>query len=357
MTTGLDGVVVARTVLSEVDGERGRLIMRGLPVEDLAGRLSFEAAAARLWDGLAPSPETETEAGVAEALGRARVAAFARLKGLMPAAAELPAIDGLRLGLSALADEPEAHHRVTGAVPVFLAGLMRVRQGLAPVAPDPASGHVADFLRMLRGAPASSAEVAALEAYLVTVMEHGMNASTFTARVIASTRAGVVASVVGAIGALKGPLHGGAPGPVLDMLDAIGRPETIDAWLAEELAAGQRLMGFGHRIYRVRDPRADVLKGVVARLRAQGDGRLAFAEQVEREALAALAAHKPDRPLDTNVEFYTALLLEALELPREAFTAVFAVGRMAGWVAHVHEQLREGHLLRPQSEYVGPPVL
>jgi citrate synthase len=355
MTTGLDGVVVARTILSEVDGEHGRLIMRGRPVEDLAGRLSFEAAADRLWDGL--SPEPESEASVAEALGRARVAAFERLKGLFEAAAALPAIDGLRLGLAALPDEAEvaSHHLVTGAIPVFLAGLMRTRQGLAPVAPDPASGHVADFLRMLRGEPASAAEVAALEAYLVTVMEHGMNASTFTARVIASTRAGVVASVVGAVGALKGPLHGGAPGPVLDMLDAIGTPERIDAWLAEELAAGQRLMGFGHRIYRVRDPRADVLKREVARLRAGTDNaRLAFAGEVERRALKALAAHKPDRPLDTNVEFYTALLLEAIGLDRELFTPVFAMGRVVGWTAHVFEQERTGRLLRPQSEYIGP---
>jgi citrate synthase len=181
-----------------------------------------------------------------------------------------------------------------------------------------------------------------------------MNASTFTARVIASTRAGVVASVVGALCALKGPLHGGAPGPVLDMLDGIGAAENIGPWLQRALAEGDRLMGFGHRIYRVRDPRADVLKGVVARLRTGGDARLAFAEQVEREALAALAAHKPDRKLDTNVEFYTALLLEALGLPREAFTAVFAMGRVAGWTAHVYEQLKEGRLMRPQSVYVGP---
>jgi citrate synthase len=200
---------------------------------------------------------------------------------------------------------------------------------------------------------ADPAKAAALDAYLATVAEHGMNASTFTARVIASTRAGVVAAVVGALCALKGPLHGGAPGPVLDMLDAIGTPEDIQPWLQQALAEGDRLMGFGHRIYRVRDPRADVLKGVVARLRSGGDARLAFAERVEREALAALAAHKPDRKLDTNVEFYTALLLEALGLPREAFTAVFAMGRVAGWTAHVHEQLREGRLMRPQSVYVG----
>jgi citrate synthase len=231
--------------------------------------------------------------------------------------------------------------------------MMRARKGLAPVAPNPQLGHVADFMRMLRGTPATAAEVAALEAYLVTVMEHGMNASTFTARVIASTRAGVVAAVVGAIGALKGPLHGGAPGPVLDMLDAIGSVDRIDEWLDAELASGQRLMGFGHRIYKVRDPRADVLKREVGKLRTDGNTRLAFAEEVERRALRALAAHKPDRPLDTNVEFYTALLLEAVGLDRELFTSVFAMGRVVGWTAHVYEQVLTGRLLRPQSEYVG----
>lgn len=354
MTTGLDGVVVANTILSEVDGDQGRLIIRGLPVDDLAGHLGFEAAAARLWDGLSPEPETAES--VAEALGAARRVAFARLEGLMGAGAELPAIDGLRLGLAALPDVSDVapHHLVTGAVPVFLAGLMRVKRGLQPLAPDPTLGQAADFLRMLHGEQASDEAAAALEAYLVTVMEHGMNASTFTARVIASTRAGVVASVVGALGALKGPLHGGAPGPVLDMLDAIGKPAHIADWLADALKAGQRLMGFGHRIYRVRDPRADVLKRVVGTLRSEGNTRLAFAEQVEREALRALAAHKPDRPLDTNVEFYTALLLEAVGLEREAFTPVFAMGRVVGWTAHVFEQERTGRLMRPQSAYVGP---
>jgi citrate synthase len=207
---------------------------------------------------------------------------------------------------------------------------------------------------MLRGAEPTAAEAAALDAYLVTVAEHGMNASTFTARVIASTRSDVVSAVVGALGALKGPLHGGAPGPVLDMLDAIGTPENIDAWLSAELASGRRLMGFGHRIYHVRDPRADVLKGVVSRLKRAGAGRIAFAEAVEQGAIAAPARHKPDRPLQTNVEFYTALLLEAVGLDRELFTAVFAMGRVAGWTAHVFEQQQSGRLLRPQSEYVGP---
>jgi citrate synthase len=354
MNTGLDGVVVAQTILSEVDGERGRLIIRGFPVEELAGEVPFEAAAAKLWDGL--STLKETEQGVKSALGKARSLAFERLSPLFSAARDLTFIDGLRLGLSGLSDKEEMphHYLATGAIPVFLAALVRDRKGLEPVAPDPSLSQSADFLRMARGERASVDEEFALDAYLVTIMEHGMNASTFTARVIASTRAGTFSSIVGALCALKGPLHGGAPGPVLDMLDEIGQPERIESWLKEQLSSGERLMGFGHRIYKVRDPRADVLKGVVARLRKTGNDRLTFAERVEQAALKALAAHKPDRPLHTNVEFYTALVLDAIGLEREMFTPAFAMGRVVGWTAHVYEQEKTGRLMRPQSEYIGP---
>jgi len=236
---------------------------------------------------------------------------------------------------------------------VFLAALIRTATGLAPIAPDPALSTAADLLRMLRGAPASTVEVAALDAYLTTVSDHGFNASTFTARVVASTQAGLVPAVVAALAALEGPLHGGAPGPVLDMLDGIGGAENIKPWLKSRLTSGERLMGFGHRVYKVRDPRADVLKQVVRTL-SRDAGRLAFAEQVETDAIAILARVKPGRRLDTNVEFYTALLLEALAIPRNAFTAIFAVGRVAGWVAHALEQARDGRLIRPLSRYVGP---
>jgi citrate synthase len=346
MRDGLDGVVAARTVLSEVDGERGRLIVRGADIEDLAGRLSFEAMAERLWDGLAPAG--------ALGFGAARERAWRRVPDLLRAAAGLPVIDGLRAGLALLPEGADAHLRVSAAVPVFAAALSRRARGLDPVAPDPALGHAADYLRMLRGQPAAPEEVRALETYLVTVADHGMNASTFTARVIASTRAGVVSAVVGALCALKGPLHGGAPGPVLDMLDAIAGEAGIASWIERALADGERLMGFGHRVYRTRDPRADILKAVVLGLRTAGAGRLAFAGEVERAALAALRARHPDRPLDTNVEFYTALALEALAIPRDLFTPTFAVGRVLGWCAHVFEQVQGGRLIRPASEYVGP---
>ncbi|HKP78927.1 MAG TPA: citrate synthase, partial [Phenylobacterium sp.] len=225
--------------------------------------------------------------------------------------------------------------------------------GEAPVAPDPTLTHAADILRMLRGAPASRAEADALDTYLVTVVDHGLNASTFAARVVASTRAGLTSAVLAGISALKGPLHGGAPGPVIEMLDQIGEPANARAWIEAALARGDRLMGFGHRVYKVRDPRADALKGAVRWLDAR-QGRLEFAEAVEAAALAILREHKPNRSLETNVEFYTALLLEALAFPPGAFTCVFAMGRVAGWLAHAREQLAGGRLIRPASVYVGP---
>ncbi len=196
-------------------------------------------------------------------------------------------------------------------------------------------------------------EVAALDAYFVTVCDHGMNASTFATRVVASTQADLFAAVTAGYCALTGPLHGGAPEPVLDMLDAIGTREGIQPWVDSALARGERLMGFGHRIYRVRDPRADVLKEAIERLAVNGTD-LPFAGEVEAYIRAALKRKNPDRPIDTNVEFFTAILLDALTIPRQAFTPIFAVARSAGWTAHAREQQRCGRLIRPSSAYIGP---
>ena len=205
---------------------------------------------------------------------------------------------------------------------------------------------------MIRGQRAGAVFEKGLDTYLATVADHGFNASTFTARVVASTDAGLISSVLAGLCALKGPKHGGAPGPVLDMLDEIGDASRAEAWFDDAFFRNVTLMGFGHRIYKVRDPRADVLKEAVAKL-PETSGRLAYASEVEKGAIAALRRHKPGRRLDTNVEYYTALLLEALDIPREAFTALFAVGRVAGWSAHVFEQEKGGRIIRPQSNYVG----
>jgi citrate synthase len=202
----------------------------------------------------------------------------------------------------------------------------------------------------------SPAKAKGLEAYLVVVSDHGMNASTFTARVIASTGSDLVSAVVGAIGALKGPLHGGAPGPVLEMLDSIGQPDHAIQWLEAEINAGRRIMGMGHRIYRVRDPRAAVLEQAVLRLERSGIGtpRLKLARAVEEAAEGLLRKRHPDRPLNANVEFYTAVLLDALGFPRTLFSSLFACGRVVGWCAHVAEQRATGRLIRPESRYIGP---
>ncbi|MFO0633254.1 MAG: citrate/2-methylcitrate synthase [Nannocystaceae bacterium] len=266
-------------------------------------------------------------------------------------------MDAVR-GAVALLHEDTAALDVVATVAVATAWVDRRWRDVAARRRDPISGldHAGDLLRMMGGVPARAP---ALARYLVTVSDHGMNASTFAARVVTSTGADPVSAVVAALGALKGPLHGGAPGPVLDMLDAIGEPARAHAWLLGELDAGRRIMGMGHRIYRVRDPRAAALEQAItslepdAGMHGRGGARLALARAVEREATALLSARHPDRPLAANVEFYTAVLLEALEIPREAFTAIFACGRVAGWLAHVEEQRRCGRLVRPQSQYVG----
>ncbi len=286
------------------------------------------------------------------ALGRA--AAFERLPAIMPATAGLPTVEAFRVGVAAISASPDLLPEVAivGAMPVLAAALVRQADGLPPVAPDVSLGHAADLLRMMRGKAATDEEVRAMDAYLVTVADHGMNASTFAARVVASTQANLFMAVTAGYCALTGPLHGGAPEPVLDMLDAIATPDRIAGWIDAALARGERLMGFGHRVYKVRDPRADVLKRAVARLGGRG-ADLGFAAEVEAYARQALETAKPDRKLDTNVEFYTAILLDTLKIPRRAFTPVFAVGRSAGWTAHALEQQRTGRLLRPTSIYTG----
>jgi citrate synthase len=346
---GLEGIVVADTRLSDVDGNRGRLIVGGRDVETLAGHVSFEKVCALLWGA--------SEASVRAALGRGRQRAWARLSSLGDALDAADGMEALRTAISHLRGTDEAcNEDIVGAMAVFLAAWNRGRHGAPPRAPDPSLGHAADLFRMaFEDAPAPS-RVAALETYLVTVVEHGMNASTFAARVVASTGADTVSAVVAAIGALKGPLHGGAPGPVLDMLDAIGEPANAVDWLAKEVAAGRRIMGMGHRVYRVRDPRAAVLENALVALVRSGCStpRLALARAVEQAAVGVLRAKYPDRPLLANVEFYTAVLLDALGVPRTLFTPMFAASRAAGWCAHVAEQRANGRLIRPASRYVGP---
>ena len=355
MSDGLEGVIAANTVLSDVDGLAGCLVIRGYSLDDLAGRTRFEDVAHLLFDGFFDDMPSDLTA----ALGAARLAVFAETAAIDAGLLKLTPVEAMRALTGRLADGDglDTALKLLAAPAVFIPAVVRAQAGQSLVPPDASLRHSADILRMLRGRPASAAEADALDAYLVTVSDHGLNASTFAARVVASTQAGLTSAVLAGISALKGPLHGGAPGPVIDMLDGIGRPENARAWLEAALDRGERLMGFGHRVYRVRDPRADVLKAAVRRM-SEGSsvlpGRVAFAEAVEKAALAILRDRKPDRPLDINVEFYTALLLEALAFPPSTFTGVFAMGRVAGWIAHAREQLAGGRLIRPASRYIGP---
>ena len=350
----LEDVVVAETSLSHVDGEKGELIVRGNRIDDLAGQVSFEEAAELLWSGFLTEP-VET---MSKALGAARLQAFETTQILAPLADKLQTIEWMRASLDAMpmAEDQQPAIQISGALPVFLAASFRLKQGLPLVSPNPEVGFAEDLLTMLHDETPTSEEADSLDRYLVTIADHGLNASTFTARVIASTQSDMRSAVSGAIGALKGPLHGGAPGPVLDMVDAIGAPDRADAWIADELAKGHRLMGFGHRIYRVRDPRADILKAGLSHLR-QTSRKVAHAVEIEEAALKALKKHKPERALETNVEFYTAILLDAIGIDRTLFTPLFAVGRTAGWTAHIMEQATSNKLIRPQSLYVGPEVV
>jgi citrate synthase len=363
---GLEGVVAAQTRLSHVDGQNGVLIVGGYQIEDLARHATFEEAAYLLWRGQLPD--------------RAQLAKLsadmAGLRELPPltlevlrAAKSAPPIDALRMASATLslgladpnAITPDADFtaatRLTACFPTAVAAHARIGKGLEPIPPRKDLPLAANFLYMIHGKAPDPAAAQALDAYWVTVMDHGMNASTFTARVIASTRSDLVSSITGALGALKGPLHGGAPGPVLDMLLEIRTADRAEVWLRNELAQGRRIMGFGHRIYKVRDPRAEVLSHVAERMgHAQLENRHLYelARDVEQTALRVLAEAKPGRNLRTNVEFYTALVLQALGLEPKQFVAMFACGRTAGWCAHVIEQHAEDHLIRPQSQYIGP---
>ena len=360
MSEGLEGVVAASTRLSQVDGEAGRLIIAGYAVDDLAPAATFEQVAYLLLNGRLPGPdESTTFAHDLAARRELPHAAIALLR--EAAAANTKTMDALRmatpvLSLGSREDPVEDAMTAIAAFPTIVGTYWRSRRGESPAPVRSDLGHAAHYLQQLSGSEPTPERARALETYLNTVCDHGLNASTFAARVIVSTKSDVISAIGGAVGALKGPLHGGAPGPALDMVFEIGKPERAEAVIRAMLDRGERIMGFGHRVYRVRDPRADVLAAAAERFYSSDGDRSIYelARHVEATALRLLREKKPDRRLDTNVEFYTALLLHGIGLPTELFTPTFAVGRVLGWSAHCLEQLRDGRLIRPQSLYVGP---
>ncbi len=358
---GLKGVVAAQTLLSRIDGDAGELIVGGFPLESLAHNASYEEMLHLLWNDRLPDARQLNE--VTEALAIARPLPEATISLLRAAAAGgAPVIDALRMGVSTLSlgcpaslDERTGALTVVARFPTLVAAYWRLLNGSEPIAPRGDLGHAANYLYMLTGEESGPSRNRAIETYLNTVTDHGMNASTFTARVIVSTRSDMTSAVTGALGALKGPLHGGAPGPALDMVFEIGTRDNVEPYLRAKLERGERLMGFGHAVYNVRDPRADVLAAEAARFfRSEGDRELYdLAREVERAAVRLLAEYKPGRNLETNVEYYTALLLHGLGLPSALFTPTFAVGRVGGWTAHGLEQKAQDRIIRPRAEYVG----
>lgn len=365
---GLDGVVAAQTRLSHVDGQNGVLIIGGYELEQIAGKITFEQAAHLLWTGRIPNA-AEAATLTAE-IAALRALPAVTLQVVREAAAKgAPPIDALRLACASLSLDLADPNAITPAAdlaaakmlvarfPTVVAAHARFKAGKEPIAPRADLSLAANFLYMLSGEEPDPIVARALDTYWVTVIDHGMNASTFTGRVIASTRSDMVSALTGAIGAMKGPLHGGAPGPVLDMLLDIKTAENAEPWVRAELAAGRRIMGFGHRVYKVRDPRAAVLAKVAEEMggaRMQDRALFDLARSVEKTVLRVLEEVKPGRNLQTNVEFFTALVLQSLGLAPNTFVALFACGRAAGWAAHVIEQHAQDHLIRPQSEYVGP---
>jgi citrate synthase len=357
---GLEGVIAADTRLSHVDGLLGELIIAGFRLEDIAPYASFEEMLYLLWHDRLPNV-SELKA-FSEQLASLREIPPVALDTLKAAAEKkLSVMDALRMaaGLISLSVNPEdskaAGMASIAAFPTIVAAYWRLLHGQNPISPKPELSHAANYLYMLDGQQPSEERVRALNTYLNTVIDHGFNASTFAARVIIATDSDMIAAVVGAIGALKGSRHGGAPGPALDMVFEIGEASKAEAYIRKKLEAGELLMGFGHRVYKVRDPRADVLNIAAEAFFKTGEQKALYdlARSVEETALRLLEEYKPGRKLQTNVEFYTALVLHGVGLETELFTPTFAISRVGGWTAHVLEHQENGRLIRPLSQYLG----
>ncbi|GGX27332.1 citrate synthase/methylcitrate synthase [Streptomyces lomondensis] len=363
---GLAGVVVTDTRIGDVRGLEGFYHYRQYSAVDLARTRGFEDVWHLLVHGELP------DAGRSAAFA-AKTAALRRLPDEVRAA--LPAIAaaggrsgplaGMRTALSLLGaakgfrpvydiDSDQRRQdtlEAAAAVPTLLTALHRLGNGLEPVEPREDLSYAANYLYMLTGSVPAEQHARAIEQYLISTIDHGFNASTFTARVIASTGADVAACLAGAVAALSGPLHGGAPSRALDTLDAIGSPDRIDSWVRQRVLAGERIMGFGHAIYRTEDPRSRMLREVAQKF---GGPRVDFAVEVERHVEAILAELKPGRELHTNVEYYAGVVMELCGLPREMFTPTFAAARVVGWSANILEQAEDTKIIRPVARYVGP---
>ncbi|MFY0544580.1 citrate synthase [Brevibacillus sp. H7] len=354
---GLEGIVVAETDLSLVDGINGHLVYRNYWARDLAINHTFEEVAHLLWYGHLPNEQELAELKAKLKANRALPAHVKTVLDLIPKDVDMMSV--LRTGVSALGEAghswPPSLDQVialTAKMPTIVAYRHARLEGREPLEPNQDLDHTANYLYMLKGETPNSAHVRALDAYLILTQEHGMNASTFAGRVVASTQSDLISSITAAIGALKGPLHGGAPSEVTEMIEAIGTKENAEPWMRAKLEKGERLMGFGHRVYRTTDPRATALRVVASELSAN-DPWFDLATHVEQVGLKLLAEYKPNRKLNTNVEFFAAAVMRAVGLDDSLFTPTFAVSRVVGWSAHVLEQAQNNRIIRPQSNYTG----
>lgn len=364
---GLAGVIVAETEVGDVRGQEGFYHYRQYSAVELAEKRSLEDVWYLMFEGTLPDA-SERDAFLARVRQAREVPESVRevLPSIARAGDEFVPLDALRTAVSLVAaahsfkPSLDVSHeqleddavRICAVIPTLIMALYRLRQGLEVIDPHPELGYAANYLYMLTGDVPDPDHARAIEQYQITTVDHGFNASTFTARVITSTGADLGAAVVGGIGALSGPLHGGAPSRALDMLDAIGTPDRADAWVREAVTSGGRIMGFGHRVYKTDDPRSVLLKSVAQRL---GGPMADFAVEVERTVVDVLAELKPGRELYANVEFYAGVVMDRCGLPRDLFTPTFASSRAIGWCANILEQAADNRIIRPSARYVGPP--
>ena len=366
---GLKGVIAADTALGDVRGREGFYHYRQYSAVELAEHKGLDEVWHLFVEGHLPDADELTAFRERTAAVRATALPDVVLDALprIGAAGAAGPLDTLRTAVSLLAAAEgfapvldldrqtivDQGMRLVAVMPALAAGLHRAGQGLDVIEPDPSLGWAADYLRMTTGEVPDEARARAVEQYLIATIDHGFNASTFTARVIASTGADVGACMVGALGSLSGPLHGGAPSRALDTLDAIGSPEHIDDYIRPRIEAGEKIMGFGHAVYRTYDPRSELMHRTA---RSLGGDLVDFAEVVEERIVKLLNEMKPGRELYANVEFYAGVVMELAGLPRSMFTPTFATSRAIGWAAHIVEQVEDGKIIRPSARYVGPPA-
>lgn len=362
---GLEGVVAAQTALSHVYGEEGRLVYAGYEIEDLAENVTFEEVCHLLWFGELPNAKQLEDL-------RRQIAENAHVDPKIIEICRMADKDDhpmatLRTAVSALSffdDDSEDNSaeanlrkaiRMTGQAVTITAAIERVRNGQEPIGPRKDLKLADNFLYMLRGKEGDPLEAQIVDVALTLHAEHGMNASTFTARVTAGTLADMHSAITAAIGALKGPLHGGANEQVMDMLQKIGKPDVAEKWVRDSLGRGEKIMGFGHRVYKTTDPRAPILKRLAEELNAKSDGKsqwLEISEIIQRVVREEM--DRKGKKIYPNVDFFSASVYYTLGIPKDLFTNIFACARMAGWTAHIIEQHKDNRLIRPQSEYTGP---